>query len=139
MSLHEPITQLREVIMGSLRTVTATTVLSTHVEDLQRRIHRRFCKVQTFNSCTSRPVVSQCLVVQTPMDNLPKKETSTSMTHVACESKLRSFVRSSVHPCPGDWVAIERLAVHHAPAAQAFGAGIECRHCSWQLHPCWPQ
>ena len=87
--------------------------------------------VQTFNSCTSQPVVSQCLVVQTPMDNLPKKETRTSMTHVACESKLRSFVRSSVHPCAGNWVAIERLVGHYARAAHAFGAGIKCRHCRY--------
>ena len=47
--------------------------------------------VQTFNSGTSRPDVCQCLVVQIPMDNMSKK-TSTSITHVACESKLRSVV-----------------------------------------------
>ena len=29
--------------------------------------------VQTLNSCTSRPDVCQCLVVQIPMNNLPKK------------------------------------------------------------------
>ena len=28
------------------------------------------------------------------------------MTHVVCESKLRLVVRSSMHPCPGNWVAI---------------------------------
>ena len=28
------------------------------------------------------------------------------MTHVASESKLRSVVMSSMHPCPGNWVAI---------------------------------
>ena len=28
--------------------------------------------VQTFNSCTSRPDICQCLVVQTPMDNMSK-------------------------------------------------------------------
>ena len=38
--------------------------------------------VQTFNSCTSRPDVAQCLVVQTPTDN------ARIITHLACESKL---------------------------------------------------
>ena len=30
------------------------------------------CTVQTFNSCTSRPDVCHCLVVQTAMDNLSR-------------------------------------------------------------------
>ena len=51
------------------------------------------------------------------------------MTHVACESKLRSSVRSSVHPRPGNWVAIESAVVYHIRAARAFSAGIKCRHC----------
>ena len=85
--------------------------------------------VHTLNSRTSRPVVSQCLVVQTPMGNLSKNMLSTSMPHVACKSKLRSFVRSSVHPCPGNWVAIERLVVHYTRSDHPFGAGIKCRHC----------
>ena len=40
------------------------------------------------------------------------------MTHVACESNLRSVVGSSMHP-----------VVYYAPAAQALSAGIKCRHC----------
>ena len=40
--------------------------------------------VQTFNSCTSRRDVCQCLVAQTPMDNMSKNEPITSMTHVDC-------------------------------------------------------
>ena len=44
---------------------------------------------------------AQYLVVQTPMDNMSKKKPSTSITHVACESKLRSIVSAFVHPCPG--------------------------------------
>ena len=49
------------------------------------------------------------------------------MPQVACESKLPSRVRSSIHPCPGNWVAIERPVVYNAQAAQVFRAGIKCR------------
>ena len=52
------------------------------------------------------------------------------MTHVACRSKLRSVVRSSMHLCPGTWMAIERAVVYYARAAHAFSAGIKCRHCT---------
>ena len=58
--------------------------------------------VQTFNFCTSRPDVCQRLVVQIPMDNMSKNKPNTVMTQVACELKLRSVVRSSMHPCPGN-------------------------------------
>ena len=51
------------------------------------------------------------------------------MTHVPCESKLRLVVRSSMHPCRGDWVIIGRVVGHYARAAHAFSAGIKCRHC----------
>ena len=51
------------------------------------------------------------------------------MTHVACEFKLRSVVRSSMHPCPNNRVAIERAVVYFARAAYTFSAGIKCRHC----------
>ena len=58
------------------------------------------------------------------------------MTHEACESKLRSVVRSSVHPYPGNWVAIGRAVVYYAWAARTFSAEIKCRHCSGSL-PKW--
>ena len=54
---------------------------------------------------------------------------STSMTHVAWESKLCSLVRPSMHPCPGNWIAIGRAVVYYARAAHSFSAGIKCRHC----------
>ena len=81
--------------------------------------------VQTFNSCTSRPDVCQCLVVQIPMDNMSENKPS-----VARKSKLHSIVRSSMQSCPGDLVAFGRAVVHHAWAAQAFSAGIKSRHCN---------
>ena len=56
--------------------------------------------VQALDSCTSQLDVCQCLVVQTPMGNMYRNKPSTSMTHVACESKQRSAARSSMHPCP---------------------------------------
>ena len=39
--------------------------------------------VQTFNSCTSRPGVCQCPLVQTPMNNMSENKPSTPVTHVA--------------------------------------------------------
>ena len=53
----------------------------------------------------------------------------TEMTHVACGSKLRSVVRSSLHPCPGNWVTIGRAAMYYARAVHAFSAALKCRHC----------
>ena len=51
------------------------------------------------------------------------------MTHVACESKLHSVLRSSMYPCPLSRVAIGRVFMYYARAARAFSAGIKCRHC----------
>ena len=52
------------------------------------------------------------------------------MTHVACESKLHSVVRSYMHPCPGNWVAIRRAVVFYAWAAHAFSVEIKWLHCT---------
>ena len=49
------------------------------------------------------------------------------MTNVACETKLRLVVRSSLHPCPENWVAIGLAVVYYA---HLFSAGIKCRHCT---------
>ena len=38
---------------------------------------------------------------------------------VPFESKLRSFVRSSMHPCPGNSVAIGQAVVYYDQAARA--------------------
>ena len=56
------------------------------------------------------------------------------MTHVACESKLYSFVRPYMHPCLGNCVAIGRAVVHYDRAAHAFSAGIKCRHCMYAAY-----
>ena len=85
--------------------------------------------IQVFNSCTSQPDVCQCPVVQTHMENKSKNKPSISMTHVACESKLCSVVRSSLHPCAENWVAIGCAVVYNDRAAQAISTGIKCRHC----------
>ena len=60
---------------------------------------------------------------------MSKTTSSISMTHVACESKLRSIVRPSVHPRPGNLVAIRSAVVYYVRDARAFSAGIKCRHC----------
>ena len=54
-------------------------------------------KIKTFNSCMSRSDVCQCLVVQTPLDNMSKNKPSISMSQIASESESRSVVRSSMH------------------------------------------
>ena len=90
--------------------------------------------VQTFNSCSSRPDVRQCLVVQIIVNNMSKNKPSTLMTHVACESKLLSVVRSFMHQGPRIWVAIGHAVVYHARAAHAFSAGNKCRHCRLIMH-----
>ena len=83
--------------------------------------------VQTVNSCTSRPDVLQCLVVKIICQ---KRKPSTPMTHVTCEPKLHSALRSCIHPCPGNWVAIGCVVVYYARAAHAFSAGIRYQPCS---------
>ena len=54
------------------------------------------------------------------------------MTHVACESKLRLDLRSSLNPCPENWVAIGRAVVYYARAVHALSAGIKRRHCRFE-------
>ena len=60
---------------------------------------------------------------------MSKNKPNILMTHEACKSKLRSVVRSSIHPYPGNWVAIGRAVVYYASAASEFSAGIKRRHC----------
>ena len=50
------------------------------------------------------------------------------MTHVTCESKPRSVMRSSMNLCSGNWVAIGRPVVYYAQAANAYSAEIKCHH-----------
>ena len=50
------------------------------------------------------------------------------MTHIACEPKLRSVVRSSMPRKLGGAVMSYARAVH------AFSAGIKCRHCKAGLY-----
>ena len=90
------------------------------------RIHRG--TVQAFNFCSSRPDVCRCPIVHTPGPPCQRNRPNISMIHVAYKSKLLSVVRSSLHPWPGNWVAIRRTAVYYARAARVF-AGIKCRHC----------
>ena len=51
------------------------------------------------------------------------------MTHIVCESKLHSVLRSSMHPSPVNHVAIRCVVVYHPWDAHAFSAGIKCWHC----------
>ena len=86
--------------------------------------------VQTFNSCTRRPVICQCLVVQIPVDNISKYNPKTSMAIVACESKSRSVVRPSVHPCPGNWwKAGVRSCIMPMHLVQELNVFIVCFSC----------
>ena len=53
------------------------------------------------------------------------------MTRVVWESKLRSVVRSPMHPYTGNWVAIGYAVLYFDRAAHALSAGIKCRHCTY--------
>ena len=96
------------------------------VELFQRQIPT----VQAYDAYTSRLDFFQYLVVKTLIGNMSKNKPSTRKTHVACKSKLRSVLRSSIHPTPrklrGKWVCV----ACYARAAHAFSAGINYRHCT---------
>ena len=81
----------------------------------------------------ARADVRQCMVVHTPMDNMSKNKPSTYMTHVACESKMRSVVRLSMHPHSANWVVIKRAVVYYPRDAYTFSGGIKCWHCIFIL------
>ena len=73
--------------------------------------------VQTFKSCTSRPDGYKHLRLYKHLWITSQKiKPSTSLTHAACETKLRSFVRSSMYQYLGNWVANGRAVVYHARA-----------------------
>ena len=92
--------------------------------------HMPATTVQAFTSCTSRPDVCKCMVVQKLMDMMSIIKPSTSMAHVVSVSKLRwDVMRLSMHPCPGNWMTIGRTVVFYARATHAFSAGIRCLHC----------
>ena len=85
--------------------------------------------VQTFNFRTSRRGICQCLVVQSPMDNISEE---ISQAH---QCSLRIKVRFScavIGPSvPRNWVPIKHAVVYYAWAALIFGAGIKCWHCRY--------
>ena len=87
-----------------------------------------YCTVQTFNSCTSRPDVCQCQPVQKTINNMSENKPGTPVTNVAYESKLRSVVRSSMHP----WQTGVRSCITPG-LPRLFSAGIKCRHCTTSI------
>ena len=90
--------------------------------------------VQTFNSCTRRPDICQCLAVQTLIDNMPKSKPSTPMTkpsflikatlsceviHASMHKKLgKSCVRSCIMP------GLPRHLVQELKAGTVTGLGV---------------
>ena len=58
------------------------------------------------------------------------------MSHVACESKLCSVVRSSTHLYPENRVATRREVVYYALDAHALNAGITFR-CGVNIRNPW--
>ena len=85
--------------------------------------------VQTCNSRTNRPDIRLCLVVHMPMVwiTCQNNKASTSIIRVACESNLRSVVKSSM---PRKQAYNQARVVYYARTAQAYSAGIKCRHCT---------
>ena len=107
---------------------TERSFISDHIESLKCLTYFLPCYPRVFvqPDTGSRPVDWCRFWIEIEMSiEMP----STAMTQVACESKLCSVVRSSMHPCPRHWLANGRAVVYSAWAAQAFSAGIKCRHC----------
>ena len=59
------------------------------------------------------------------MDSMSKNKRGTPISNVAWESMLYPIVSSSIHPFPGNWLAIGREVMYHFCAAHAFSAGIK--------------
>ena len=87
--------------------------------------------VQTFNFCTSRPDVRQCLVVKHTWLTCQKNKPNHINDPRSLQIEVRSAVSSSMHPWPENWMAIGRAVVYSARATHVFIAGIKCRHCRW--------
>ena len=104
-----------------------------HVYHDKSRVSCSCLTVQTFDSCRVDQTSASAWLYKPPWITCQKNKPSTPMTHVACESKLRSVVKSSMHPCPGNWVAIGRAVVYHGRAAHTFSTGTKYRHCIYQL------
>ena len=49
------------------------------------------------------------------------------MTYVACKPKLRSVVKSSKYPSPGNWVEIGCAIVYYTRAAYAFSIKLNSK------------
>ena len=110
-------------------------VVRTCAAELQLNVlPLKFSLDSTYYLSTSRSDVCQCLVLRSHIANILRNRPITSMTHVACESKLRSVERSSMHPCPGNWVAIVRAVVHSTLAAHALSAGKKYLRCTSLSH-----
>ena len=117
-AFFKPCVCLQDFIKTARLVLAAMSIngFRTHMWCIQRRF-LRICllfmqnTVQTFNSCNSRSDVCQCLVVQTPRNNMSKNKPNTSMIHAVIQSKQRSVVRSSMLR---DLVAIGRAVVYYA-------------------------
>ena len=103
---------LHDFVLAKLAATSSIRVkcscIPNHIHLLLNENHFQWIEptVRTFYSCTNRPDPCLCLVVQTPLYDMSKYIPSRSMTDDTCESKLRSIVRLSMHPCPGNWVTI---------------------------------
>ena len=92
--------------------------------------------VQTFTSFTSRPDVYQCLVVQTVKNRMymSKDKSCTSLTYVACKSRLRFLVRSCTCGCilaqEGGWQSDVRPCIMPGLPMHLVQK-IKCRHCKF--------
>ena len=72
--------------------------------------------VQTFNSCSSRPDVCQCLVTQTPMNNISNNKANTWILHAARLTAILWYVNRGRYPVvytdhASQWVKINSRAL----------------------------
>ena len=99
--------------------------------EIVRRFFRYSSDILFLHQSTGGLPVAGC---KTLVDSMSTSKPSSSMTNVACETKLHSVVTSSMHPCLGNCVAIGHAVVYHARTAHAFRAGIKCRHCIFLIY-----
>ena len=72
----------------------------------------KVCTVQAFISCTSRPDVFQCLVVQTPMENMSKiRQAQQRPTYIANQSCVQLWGHPCIHAQETGWQSGARSCI----------------------------
>ena len=97
------------------------------------RLWWSLCRMLQYRHLIPAPVdrtFANALLYKQPWMTCQENKPSTSMAHVAFESKLRSVLGHTCIHAKGNCVAFGRVVVYTAWDAHIFSAGIKCWHCS---------